>query len=675
MDGLLKEVQYLKGVGPRRKVCLNRMGIFTLLDLFWHVPRTHIDRSNLTPLDEMESDQMVQIQGKVTQTRTSTSRRGMNVFSAVIDTGQGSITAIWFNQPYLKTIIKADRELYLSGKIKPGARRPEIHVYEYDILSSDNSEWNLTPVYNLTEGINQKNMRQLISHTLDEYLADYPEILDDTLLNKYNLCSMQSALKNIHFPLDQQLFLQARKRMAFEELLLFQLGLRLEEDSKQANAVIHEEKNELVKLVGDNLPFRLTAAQQKVLHHIYADMESARVMNRLLQGDVGSGKTIIAVLALVKAVASGFQGAIMAPTEILAQQHYKTLQNILAVTDIQIGLLTGSTGIKERETLLTAIASGEINIFIGTHALFQDQVIFYNLGLVVIDEQHRFGVRQRTQLVSKGQNPDVLVMTATPIPRTLALTIYGNLQVSIIDEMPPGRRTIKTRYLNYKFKNDTYRFVRNQVELGHQAYIVCPLVEESEKQDLQAATSLYDELRTSVFADKVVGLIHGRLKPAEKEAVMQEFIAGQIQILVSTTVIEVGIDVANASVMVIEQAERFGISQLHQLRGRVGRGNHQSYCILLAEPKTDEARKRLQAMEQTNDGFELAQMDLLIRGPGDFWGVRQHGLDQLKVASLIEDYEIIEQAQECASENKWPIEKIKPYFEARFNHHTDYLRN
>ena len=675
MDSLLKEIQYLKGVGPGRKVSLNRMGINTLLDLFWHVPRTYIDRSNLTRLDDMEIDQMAQIQGRVIQTRSSTSRRGMNVFSAAIDSGEGFLTAVWFNQPYLKTIIKIDQDIYVSGKIKSGARGPEIHVYEYDILSGNNSEWNLTPVYNLTEGINQKTMRQLISHTLEKHLADYPEILDDILIEKYNLCSMESALKNIHFPQDQKLLLQARKRVAFEELLLFQLGLRLEEHSKQVNGIIHEEKNELVKQVKDNLPFKLTAAQQKVLQHIFADMESPRVMNRLLQGDVGSGKTIIAVLAMVKAVASGFQAAIMAPTEILAQQHYQALQSILAATDINIGLLTGSTSIKERDYLLNAIESGEINIIIGTHALFQNQVIFNHLGLVVIDEQHRFGVRQRSELVSKGKNPDVLVMTATPIPRTLALTVYGNLQVSIIDEMPPGRRSIKTRFLDYKFKNDAYRFVGNQLLQGRQAYVVCPLVEESEKQDLQAATSLYDELRTSIFPDKVVGLIHGRLKSAEKEAVMREFIAGQIQILVSTTVIEVGIDVANASVMVIEQAERFGISQLHQLRGRVGRGNHQSYCILLAEPKTDEARKRLQAMEQTNDGFELARMDMLIRGPGDFWGVRQHGLDQLKVASLIDDYEIIEQAQECAAANKWPMEKIKPYFEARFNHRTDFVRN
>ncbi|MGI5879359.1 MAG: ATP-dependent DNA helicase RecG [Syntrophomonadaceae bacterium] len=674
MDSLLKEIQYLKGVGPGRKVCLNRMGIYTLLDLLWHVPRTYIDRSKVTRLDDMEIDQMAQIQGRVIQTRSSNSRRGMSVFSAAIDTGEVVLTAIWFNQPYLKTIIKIDQDIYVSGKIKPGTRGPEIHVYEYDILSAKNSEWNLTPVYNLTEGINQKTMRQLISHTLEKHLADYPEIIDDRLREKYNLCSMKSALKNIHFPQEQQLFLQARKRMAFEELLLFQLGFRLEEHSKQVNGITHEEKKELVQQVKDNLPFTLTAAQQKVLQHIFADMESPRIMNRLLQGDVGSGKTIIAVLAMVKAVASGFQAAIMAPTEILAQQHYKSLQSILAATDIKIGLLTGSTGIKERETQLTAIESGEINIIIGTHALFQNQVIFHHLGLVVIDEQHRFGVRQRTELVSKGKNPDVLIMTATPIPRTLALTIYGNLQVSIIDEMPPGRRNIKTRFLNYKFKNEAYRFVGNQLEQGRQAYVVCPLVEESEKQDLQAATSLYDELRTSIFPDKVVGLIHGRLKPAEKEAVMREFIAGQIQILVSTTVIEVGIDVANASVMVIEQAERFGISQLHQLRGRVGRGSHQSYCILLAEPKTDEAIKRLQAMEQTNDGFELARMDMIIRGPGDFWGVRQHGLDQLKVASLIDDYEIIEQAQECAA-NKWPFEKIKPYFEARFKHRTDFLRN
>jgi ATP-dependent DNA helicase RecG len=379
-------------------------------------------------------------------------------------------------------------------------------------------------------------------------------------------------------------------------------------------------------------------------------MESPQAMNRLLQGDVGAGKTVVAALAMAKAVASGYQAALMAPTEILAVQHGQALHDVLWEAGIRLALLTGSTTAAQRAEILDQTRRGDIDILVGTHALIQEDVTFANLGLVVIDEQHRFGVRQRAALAAKGDNPDTLVMTATPIPRTLALTAYGNLDISVIDQLPPGRKPVKTKYLPYKLRNKAYNFARQQVIAGHQVYVVCPLVEESEKQDIQAAVNLYDELRTSIFREYEAGLLHGRLRQADKDQVMQRFKKGEIKLLVTTTVVEVGVDVANATVMIVEHAERFGLSQLHQLRGRVGRSALQSYCILLAEPHTDEARRRLRAMEVSNDGFYLAQQDLLIRGPGDFLGVRQHGLDQLKIANLAKDLILAEKARQCSRE-------------------------
>ncbi|MDD2372770.1 MAG: ATP-dependent DNA helicase RecG, partial [Syntrophomonadaceae bacterium] len=440
-------------------------------------------------------------------------------------------------------------------------------------------------------------------------------------------------------------------RLAVEELFLFQLQIRqVDQQLAQGDYVMHREKTDLLKQLTANFPFRLTSAQKQVVAEIFADMESASPMNRLLQGDVGSGKTVVAALAMAKAVASGFQAAIMAPTEILAQQHYTALERFFSGHGVTVARLTGGTPGADRRLILEALRNGEIDLLVGTHALIQDDVVFDRLGLVVIDEQHRFGVRQRAALSDKGNSPDVLVMTATPIPRTLALTVYGDLSLSVIDELPPGRKAIRTYFIKPQQRQRLYQFIHEQVHNKAQTYIVCPLVEESEKQDLLAAASLYEELKTRVFPTLSVGLIHGRLKPAEKDMVMQMFKQGKIQILVSTSVIEVGVDVPNASIMVIEQAERFGLSQLHQLRGRVGRGHKQSYCFLIADPRNEEAIRRLQAMEKTNDGFELAEEDLRIRGPGEFWGVRQHGLDGLKVANLSKDKKLVELSQVLGEE-------------------------
>ena len=649
MDKLLEKVQYLKGVGPQRSRLLARIGIHSVFDLLWHFPRAYIDRSSLQPAHQLVPGEQAGIMGTIVATRSSRSRRGMAILAAAVETQQGTVQAVWFNQPFLEDIIKAGRRIWLSGKVK-SILPVEIHVSEYEILEEEDWAPGIVPVYSTTEGISQKVWRSLMNQVLEKYLPDYPEILDPDQRQRFELCTIQEALTNIHFPADRTSYKLARQRLAFEELLLFLLRLQELTQKDSRPGVIHLEKRDLVQKVRDQLPYQLTPAQEKVIREIFADMESPQAMNRLLQGDVGAGKTVVAALAMAKAVASGYQAALMAPTEILAVQHGQALHDVLWEAGIRLALLTGSTTAAQRAEILDQTRRGDIDILVGTHALIQEDVTFANLGLVVIDEQHRFGVRQRAALAAKGDNPDTLVMTATPIPRTLALTAYGNLDISVIDQLPPGRKPVKTKYLPYKLRNKAYNFARQQVIAGHQVYVVCPLVEESEKQDIQAAVNLYDELRTSIFREYEVGLLHGRLRQADKDQVMQRFKKGEIKLLVTTTVVEVGVDVANATVMIVEHAERFGLSQLHQLRGRVGRSALQSYCMLLAEPHTDEARRRLRAMEVSNDGFYLAQQDLLIRGPGDFLGVRQHGLDQLKIANLAKDLILAEKARQCSRE-------------------------
>lgn len=663
MDRLLQNVQYLKGVGPQRSRLLAKMSISSIFDLLWHFPRTHIDRSILQPTHQLVTGDQAAMIGTVLTTRSSRSRRGMGIFSAAIESQGITVQAVWFNQPFMVDILKSGRKVWLSGKVK-SVLPPEIYVSEYEILESEDAVPGIVPVYTTTEGISQKVWRSLLAQVLEKYLDGYPEILDQSQRQHYELCTIQEALANIHFPTAGSDYRQARRRLAFEELLLFQLRLRSLTTEDTLTGLVHQEKNDLVQKIRDGLPYQLTLAQQKVIAEIFANMESPRIMNRLLQGDVGAGKTVVAALAMVKAVSSGYQAALMAPTEILALQHGQALTDILYGSGVSLALLTGSTSAGERSDILELNHRGEIDILVGTHALIQDGVTFKRLGLAVIDEQHRFGVRQRAALLAKGDHPDTLIMTATPIPRTLALTAYGNLEMSVIDQLPPGRLPVKTKFLPYKARLQAYNFVKQEIIAGRQAYVVCPLVEESENVDLQAAVNLHDELRSSIFKDCQVGLLHGRLRSDEKEEIMNRFKIGDIKVLVTTTVVEVGVDIANAGVMLIEHAERFGLSQLHQLRGRVGRSDLQSYCILLAAPHTDESRQRLRAMETSNDGFYLAQQDLIIRGPGDFWGVRQHGLDQLKIADLTKDLQLAEKARQCAREIE-PLSMNK-YINARF---------
>ncbi len=672
MERLKTSIQFVKGVGPARQRQLLKLGIMSVFDMMWHIPRGYVDREAVIPIHALRAGDTVSIKAKIMGTSVSRTRRGMSIFRALLQDNSGVVTAVWFNQPFLKNSLKSGMILYINGKVTFRGSQMEINVNEYDLLEEKETVDKIAAIYPLTEGIAQKSIRRIVSAVLKDYLNDYPEILTAEAREELQLCDMQFALQNIHYPADWHSYALARKRLAFEELLLFQLSLYYKTTQfKNLKGIAHLEQDDLLEKVTRNLPYQLTRAQQRAVKEIFTDMESAKSMGRLLQGDVGSGKTVVAALAAAKCVSSGYQTAIMAPTEILARQHLKSLQRFFTGTNVAIACLTSGTQAAARGQILEALASGEINIIVGTHSLIQDDIAFSALGLVVIDEQHRFGVRQRAKLNSKGLAPDMLVMTATPIPRTLALTLYGDLEMSVIDELPPGRKPVLTRYFPPSARKSVYEFIRKQINKGAQAYFVCPLVEESQKQDLQAAVSLYHDLSENVFPENKVGLLHGRLKPVEKDNIIQAFSRGEIDILVSTTVIEVGIDVPAATLMVIEQAERFGLAQLHQLRGRVGRGAKQSYCILLGNPQTEEALQRIKAMEATNDGFILAQEDLKIRGPGEFLGVRQHGLLQFKIADLSADIELSEKARKAAQNFQRQDPILQQYMQLKFSNQPE----
>ncbi len=664
MDRLFGDIQYIKGIGPKRVKLLSRLNIKSAFDLLWHMPRAFLNRDNFQSIAEVKIGEQASLKGRVVAVKKQRARSGMQIFKAMVQDKSGFIQAVWFNQPYLESYVKPGIEIYISGKTKSSYEGLELNVTDYEIMDSFINTRKILPIYPLTEGLNQKFMRTVMLNVLDDYLAFYPEIFPAHIRDQHDLSDIKTAFRNMHFPTSREAYAAARKRLALEELFLFQLSI--DKPALPSGGIIHKEKTALVSAIMNSLPFKLTNAQNRVLQEIFRDMEKPLPMNRLIQGDVGSGKTAVAALAMAKCVASGFQSVLMAPTEILADQHFSSLTKFFSQSQVVIARLTGSTPAAEKRMILEAVVQGNIDILIGTHALIQGDVIFQNLGLAVIDEQHRFGVKQRAALANKGTFPDVLVMTATPIPRTLALTVYGDLDLSVIDEMPPGRIPVKTLYVKSSHRHKVYNFIRNELKEGKQVYVVCPLVEESEKQDLQAAVTLYEDLKSNIMQDFKVGLLHGRLKAAEKDYIMSRFKEGALDLLVSTTVIEVGVDVPNASIIVIEQAERFGLSQLHQLRGRVGRGNIESYCFLIAEPKTEEALKRLKVMEKTNDGFVLANEDLNIRGPGDFWGVRQHGLDQLKVANLAKDQRLIELSKKILNENN-DFKNLHYYINKKFN--------
>lgn len=657
---LSDSIQYVKGVGPKKKVELNRLGIKTVYDLLTYYPRTYEDQSVLTKIADLKAGCQATVAGVIVNVSDRQGgRRGMTIITALIGDGSGFLQITWFNQKYLNKQLKPGSRVFVTGKVSYayGGRGQFAmsQLASFQILGEADEAETLTgimPVYGATEKLNQKFFRKIIKELFASEL-EVEEIIAEPIKVKYNLLNRFEALKNIHFPENFTELKIARARLAFEELYMIQCGLLLlkKRVQEKKSGVRHLADSNLLKQVLTALPFKLTHDQAKTWQEIKHDMESSVPMRRLVQGDVGSGKTVIALLALVKTVENGYQGALMAPTEILASQHYESFQKLLSDFGIRVGFLSGRLTKKKREEMYALLAEQKIDIVIGTHALIQEGVHFAKLGLVVTDEQHRFGIDQRAELEKKGElTPDVLVMTATPIPRTMTLTVYGDLDVSLIQELPPGRQPIRTFVRTPDRRELIYQYVLTQLKAGRQAYVVCPLIEMNEESDLPSAEEVYDELRFGIFQGVPCGLVHGRMKPAEKEQIMQAFYEDKIKLLVATTVIEVGVNVPNASIMVIEHAERFGLAQLHQLRGRIGRGEYKSYCILVSDMKTENAKERLKIMATTSDGFKLAEADLKMRGPGQFFGTLQHGLPDLKIADVLGDMDILFKAREAAEE-------------------------
>jgi len=697
------DVQYVKGVGPKVAELLNRLNIFTAHDLIHHYPRRHLDFQNRLMIRDVQPGQEVTVFGTISSVSAFQSRRGnVSILTISITDGTGRLNVTRFiggkSNKYLldryKNQYPKGAQVMASGAVERDktGRRLELKNAELEIfgnLAGDGEELDsihagrLVPVYPLTEGLSLRYLRNVIHNALESFLANVDETLPAEIIKRYNLVDIKSALQQIHFPEDHDSLNAARRRLVFDELFGMQLQLAWRRHHYQVSesAVELSMKPEgLVSRLRNSLPFTLTNAQERVFKEIASDMASGKPMQRLVQGDVGSGKTVVALMALLVAVENGYQGAMMAPTEILAEQHFRQFQRLLTPLGLKAALLLGKQGVKERREVHQGLLSGQIHIAVGTHALIQEGVEFEKLGLIIIDEQHRFGVKQRAQLKAKGINPQLLTMTATPIPRTLALCLHGDLDVSEIDELPPGRKAIQTKLVTGQEKRQLWEFVERQIQVGRQAYVVFPLIEESETLSAKAATAEFEKLRTNVFPNRRVGLMHGKLKPQEKEEVMDEFRRGELDILVSTTVIEVGVDVPNSTVMVIENADRFGLAQLHQLRGRVGRGAEQSYCLLLSDSRTDTTRQRLEIMTKTNDGFVVAEKDLEIRGPGEFLGTRQSGLPDLLLADLLNDAEILEIARKAAVDviNTDPELEKHPMLKLRVNktlalQQTEYL--
>ena len=670
MTPLETPLQFLKGVGPRRAADLQRVGLSTVEDLLYRFPIRYEDRGSFQTIATLRPGTSASIAAEVVSCGVRPTRRPrFKIFELLVRDRTGALRAIWFNQPFLNDVFHPHQRVILFGKLELTSHGLQLQNPQYQILKSDADgasapsepdddtlhTGRIVPVYEKTGTLTTKMQRVIVHQALTHVPADVPDPLPAEVRERQTLVDRRSALLDVHFP-PQGADVEelngfrspAQRRLIFEEFFLFQLGLvlrkrRSEAERKPRSVVITPEIRESARRV---LPFKLTGDQKRSTAEIVKDMERPHPMNRLLQGDVGSGKTIVALLAALVAMENGFQVAFMAPTEILAEQHFITLRRLLEASRFRVALVTGSTPAKRRREIQAELAGGSMHLVVGTHALVEDPVGFRELGLVIIDEQHRFGVLQRATLRSKGLHPDVLVMTATPIPRTLALTTYGDLDVSIMREMPPGRHPIRTVARPETRREEVYDLMRREMDAGRQAYVIYPLVEESEKVDLRAATEMKDHLATDIFPQYRVALLHGRMKPDEKERVMGAFARGTYDILVSTTVVEVGVDVPNASVMLIEHAERFGLSQLHQLRGRVGRGPHQSHCILLYDfAMTEQGKARLKALTETNDGFEIAERDLELRGPGDFFGTRQSGMPTLRVGDLLRDHQIMEAAR------------------------------
>lgn len=675
-------VRFAKGVGPKRTSVLHRLGIETVEDVLWAIPWRYEDRSLMTPIGDLVPGMVASVYGVVGKSNAKRTRnRRLSVLEVGIEDQTGRLQVVFFNQPYLEDVLTVGTQVMLSGRVLSGRRDwavPRMDVAQYEVIGEGVESalhvGRIVPVYHETKGWTSRQMRVLVRNVLTDHGVDLMDHLPMALRERQRLISIHEAFQDVHFPqagTDAYLLERgktaAHRRLAFEELLLLQLALA------SRHRLVHEEPKEvrfnpgtpLLARLNTLLPFRLTTAQERVIREIFRDMLSPRPMNRLVQGDVGSGKTAVALQAIVMACGSGYQAALMAPTEILAEQHYRNLSGMLHALGLQAALVRGGEKASVKGAQAEQLAAGDIHVAIGTHALLQQGLTFKNLGLAVIDEQHKFGVLQRKTMIEKGYRPDVLVLTATPIPRTLAMTVYGDLDVSVIDALPPGRKPVRTFLFSEGQRRKAYQIVRDELQANKQAYVVYPLVEESEKIDLQAAVQGAEQLQNGELSDFRVGLLHGRMKASEKEAVMADFKSGTIQVLIATTVIEVGVDVPNATVILIEHAERFGLAQLHQLRGRVGRSSHQAYCLLMAqnlrrgdgdsrrrtlgsEEPMSAARERLEALVRSHDGFVIAEDDLRIRGPGEFFGLRQWGMPEFHVANLARDGDLLEQARQEA---------------------------
>ena len=646
--GLDSPIRYLKGVGEKRASEFAKKGIHTVGDLLYFFPRSHEDRSKVKPIARCIEGETVCIRAKVYNLPTDRYvRRNMLISSMQVFDDSGMINLVWYNNKYVKNNFKEGEEYIFFGKISRNKQgRVQITAPVYEKAGNERYTGKIIPLYPLTHGLSQKIVQSTMELALKE-AGRLEEYIPDAVRAKYKIAEINFAMQNIHFPTDFESYNIARERFVFEELLILQLALNSRRDKNKScpGRVFSDVK--CIRSFTDSLPFELTGAQKRTINEICRDCRSGKQMNRLVQGDVGSGKTAVAAAVVYMAVKNGCQAAMMAPTEILARQHYDSLTDMFSAAEFNVVLLTGSMKAKEKRAALEDIASGKADVIIGTHALIQDNVEFSDLGFVVADEQHRFGVEQRAKLLAKGEYPHMLIMSATPIPRTLALILYGDLDISIIDELPPGRKPVKTYSATAEMRNRVYNFIAKNIHNGMQAYVVCPLVAETENSDLKNAEDLADKL-TKAYPDIRVGLMHGKMKAADKDEVMNGFSSGDIQLLVATTVIEVGVNVPNANIMVIENAERFGLSQLHQLRGRVGRGGSQAYCILITDSDNEVTKKRMETMCISNDGFYISEQDLKLRGPGDFFLILHYGLPEMKIANLFEDRNILKLSQEAA---------------------------